>query len=177
MRKIREVLRLKFDRGLSNREIARACSVGRTTVREYLERAAGAGLSWPVDIDDEQLDRLLFLKSDFGAGASRPVPDWTVVHKELKRKGVTLCLLWQEYKASHPDGYQYTQFCEHYHGFLGTLDPVMRQRHKAGEKLFVDYAGQTIPVADSQSGVSPGNRDSVEFGLPTESSICKATAS
>jgi transposase len=152
MRKIREVLRLKFDRGLSNREIALACSIGRTTVGEYLERVARAGLKWPVDIDDEQLDRLLFLKGDFGAAATRPVPDWAVVHKELKHKGVTLCLLWQEYKAAHPDGYQYTQFCEHYRIWLGSVDPVMRQKHKAAEKLFVDYAGRTVPVVDPQSG-------------------------
>ena len=151
MRKIREVLRLKFDRGLSNREIALACSIGRTTVHEYLERAGRAGLKWPVDIDDEQLERLLFVKGDFGSVTTRPVPDWAEVHKELKRKGVTLCLLWQEYKAAHPEGYQYTQFCELYRVFLGSVDPVMRQRHKAGEKLFVDYAGQTVPVVDSQT--------------------------
>lgn len=152
MRKIREVLRLKFDRGLSNREIALACSIGRTTVHEYLERAGRAGLKWPVDIDDEQLDRLLFARGDFGSVTSRPVPEWTEVHKELKRKGVTLCLLWQEYKAAHPDGYQYTQFCELYRAFLGTVDPIMRQKHKAGEKLFVDYAGQTVPVVNSKTG-------------------------
>lgn len=152
MRKIREVLRLKFDRGLSKREIALACSIGRTTVHEYLEKAGRAGLKWPVDMDDEQLERLLFAKGDFASVATRPVPDWAEVHKELKRKGVTLCLLWQEYKAAHPEGYQYTQFCELYRVFLGTVDPVMRQKHRAGEKLFVDYAGQTIPVVDSQTG-------------------------
>lgn len=152
MRKIREVLRLKFDRGLSNREVALACSIGRTTVSEYLQRAGRAGLEWPVDIDDEQLERLLFLRGDFGTITARPVPEWAEVHKELKRKGVTLALLWQEYKATHPDGYQYTQFCELYRVFLGSLDPVMRQKHKAGEKLFVDYAGQTIPVVDPATG-------------------------
>jgi transposase len=152
MRKIREVLRLKFDRGLSNREIALACSIGRTTVHEYLERAGKAGLKWPVDIDDEPLDRLLFKRDDLSAVKTRPLPDWAEVHKELKRKGVTLCLLWQEYKAAHLEGYQYTQFCEHYRTWLGSVDPVMRQKHKAGEKLFVDYAGQTVPVVDPQTG-------------------------
>lgn len=152
MRKIREVLRLKFDRGLSNREIALACSIGRTTVHEYLERAGRAGLKWPVDIDDEQLDRLLFKRDDCGLEKMRPLPDWAEVHKELKRKGVTLCLLWQEYKAVSPEGYQYSQFCEHYRTWVGSLDPVMRQKHKAGEKLFVDYAGQTVPVVDQKTG-------------------------
>ena len=152
MRKIREVLRLKFDRRLSNREIALTCSIGRTTVSEYLQRAGRAGLEWPVDIDDEKLERLLFVRGDFGTITTRPVPDWAEVHKELKRKGVTLALLWQEYKAIHPEGYQYTQFCELYRVFLGSVDPVMRQKHKAAEKLFVDYAGQTISVVDPATG-------------------------
>ncbi len=152
MRKTREVLRLKYNRGLSNREIAHACSIARSTVGDYLERARKAGLTWPVDLDDEELDRLLFIKKELHAGATRPIPDWAEVQKELKRKGVTLFLLWQEYKTAHPDGFQYSQFCELYRIWLGLVDPVMRQKHKAGEKLFVDYAGQTIPVVDSLSG-------------------------
>ena len=152
MRKIREVLRLKFDRRLSNREIALTCSIGRTTVSEYLQRAGRAGLEWPVDIDDEKLERLLFLRGDFDTITTRPVPDWVELHKELKRKAVTLALLWQEYKAIHPEGYQYTQFCELYRVFLGSVDPVMRQKHKAAEKLFEDYAGQTISIDAPATG-------------------------
>ena len=152
MRKIREILRLKYDRRLSNREIAQACSMGRSTVGEYLERARNAGIGWPVDLDDEKLEQLLFVKKEACLVSKRSTPEWTEVHKELKRKGVTLSLLWQEYKAAHPDGYQYSQFCELYRNWLGTVDFVMRQKHKAGEKLFVDYAGQTIPVVDPANG-------------------------
>jgi len=152
MRKTREVLRLKYDRGLSNREIAHACSIARSTVGDYLERARKAGLEWPVDLSDEEIDRLLFVKKELYPGATRPIPDWAEVQKELKRKRVTIFLLWQEYKTNFPDGYQYSQFCELYRTWLGSVDPVMRQKHKAGERLFVDYAGQTIPIVDSLSG-------------------------
>jgi len=152
MRKTREVLRLKYDRGLSNREIAHACSIARSTVGDYLERARKAGLEWPVDLSDEEIDRLLFVKKELYPGATRPIPDWAEVQKELKRKRVTIFLLWQEYKTNLPDGYQYSQFCELYRTWLGSVDPVMRQKHKAGERLFVDYAGQTIPIVDSLSG-------------------------
>ena len=98
-------------------------------------------------------NRLLFVKKELYPGATRPIPDWAEVQNELKRKGVTLALLWQEYKTDHPDGYQYSQFCELYRIWLGSVDPVMRQKHKAGEKLFVDYAGQTIPVVDPATGM------------------------
>lgn len=150
MRKIREVLRLRFERGLNTQAIARACSMGKTTVIEYLERARKAGINWPVDLDDEQLEGMLF--SCPASDPERPVPDWSKVHKELKGKGVTLSLLWQEYKANNPRGYQYTQFCDLYRRWIGSADPVMRQSHRAGEKLFVDYAGQTIAITDAESG-------------------------
>ncbi len=152
MRKIKEVLRLKFERGLSNREIALACSMGRTTVSEYLERARKAGLSWPLDLDEERLEGMLFSSPALPAGTIRSLPDWQEIHRELKGKGVTLNLLWQEYKGAHPQGYQYTQFCEHYRRWLGSVDPVMRQSHKAGEKLFVDYAGQSLAIRDAKTG-------------------------
>jgi len=151
MRKIREVLRLRYAQGLSSRQIARACSMGRTTVRDYLDRATKAGITWPVDLDDDKLEQRLFISS-FPL-QTRPLPDWAQIQIELKRKGVTLALLWQEYMADHPDGYQYSRFCEYYRAWLATVDPVMRQSHKAGEKLFVDYAGQTLPVADPKTGM------------------------
>ena len=151
MRKIREVLRLRYAQGLSSRQIARACSMGRTTVRGYLDRATKAGITWPVDLDDDKLEQRLFVGSC--PVKTRPLPDWAKIRVELKRKGVTLALLWQEFMADHPGGYQYSRFCEHYRSWLKTVDPVMRQSHKAGEKLFVDYAGQTVPVADPKTGV------------------------
>ena len=114
MRKIKEVLRLKAS-GLSNRKIARICSIGRSTVADYVSRAKAAGLSWPLpeDMEDERLEQQFFPLPDH-TFKERPRPDWSKIHEELKRKGVTLVLLWEEYKARHPEGYQYSQFCELY---------------------------------------------------------------
>jgi hypothetical protein len=153
MRKIREILRLKFECGLSQRDIAKSCSIGRSTVGEYLIRASAAGLSWPLPdgVDDAALERLLFPPPP-PPGAVRPLPDWSEVHTELRRKGVTLALLWEEYKSVYPDGYQYSQFCELYRRFSGKLKLWMRQEHRAGEKLFVDYAGDTVDVVNPKTG-------------------------
>ena len=153
MRKIEEILRLKFEIGLSHRAIAKSCGVSTSTVSEYVTHARAAGLSWPLPegLTAEQLEARLFP----GRGASRrqiPPPDWKYVHKELKRKGVTLSLLWVEYRREHPDGYGYSQFCHCYREWEQHLNPPMRLKHKAGEKLFVDYAGQTVPVVDPQTG-------------------------
>src|SRR5262249_47843217 len=154
MRQVREVLRLKWACGLSDRKIAQSLRVSRPTVAEYVRRAQAAGLSWPPrdTLDDTALERQLFATAAHTPIAKRPTPDWTIVHQELKRKGVTLLLLWQEYKASTPDGLQYSQFCEAYRQWTGKLDLVMRQSHRAGETLFVDYAGQTMPVVDALTG-------------------------
>lgn len=154
MRKIKEVLRLKFDCSLSNQAIDNSCGIGRTTVREYVFRAVRAGLCWPLpdELKDSELERLLFPPPPSVPASERPLPDWSEIHRELKRKGVTLQLLWQEYKEAHPEGYQYSRFCDLYRAWAGALDLPMRQNHKAGEKLFVDYAGQTIPVVNRLSG-------------------------
>ena len=154
MRKIKQVLRLKLDLKLSNQAVATSCGIGRTTVREYVRRAAGAGLSWPLpqDVTDSELEQLLFPPPLTIPASERSLPDWAEIHKELKRKGVTLFLLWQEYKEVHPAGYQYSRFCDLYRAWAGTVDLPIRQNHKAGEKLFVDYAGQTRPVVDPKSG-------------------------
>ena len=156
MRKIREVLRLRFEKNLSDRQMAQAIGAGRSTIQEYLKRAAQAQLTWPLppELNDEQLEKLLFPTGllKFENGVSRPLPDFQHLHQELKRKGVTLLLLWEEYQQANPQGYQYTQFCEHYNRWAKTLEPVMRQTHKAGEKLFVDYAGMTMGVVDRQTG-------------------------
>lgn len=154
MRKIREVLRLKYDLDLPERDIARSCQLARSTVGEYLRRFQAAALRWPLpaDLDDARLEAQLFPPPPAVPRASRPAPVWAAVHQELRRPGVTLFLLWQEYQARCPGGYQYSQFCNRYRQWLGQLDVVMRQVHPPGEKLFVDYAGQTVPIVDRQTG-------------------------
>src|SRR5215469_1698310 len=154
MRHVREVLRLQWGCGLSDRKIAHSLRVSRPTVAEYVRRAQAAGLSWPLPdtLDDTALERQLFATAAHIPIAKRPIPDWTIIHQELKRKGVTLLLLWQEYKAFTPDGLQYSQCCEAYRQWAGKLDLVMRQSHRAGETLFVAYAGQTMPVVNTLTG-------------------------
>jgi transposase len=154
MRKIREVLRLKWSVGLSYRAIASSCGIGHTVVAAYLKRAEKAGLRWPLAaaLGDEQLERLLFPPVMALSECERALPDWAKLHQELKRKGVTLALLWEEYKAENAAGFQYSHFCQLYRQWAGSLDVVMRQDHRAGEKLFVDYAGQTTAVVDRATG-------------------------
>ena len=153
MRKIREALRLRAS-GMSTREMASSLSVGRTTLREYLSRANRAGLAWPLsaELSDVDLETHLFpLRKGDNLGAI-PQPDWAYVHAELRRKGVTLSLLWEEYRTVHPNGYGYSRYCELYTRWEGKLSPVMRQRHPAGERLFVDYAGATFDVVCPKTG-------------------------
>jgi transposase len=154
MRKIREVLRLKWECGLTNRAIARSCSISHSTVGEYLQRAEAAGLSWPlpVDLDEDALFQFLFPTPSHPSSKIIPCPDWPLIHTELRKKSVTLRLLWVEYREAHPDGYGYSQFCELYRRWAKRLKPSMRLSHKGGEKLFVDYAGQTVPVVDPHTG-------------------------
>lgn len=153
MRRVREVLRLRWGLGLSARQVARSCGLAHPTVLSYVRRAEACGLSWPLpaSLDDEALERRLFPPLP-PSTVPRPEPDWPAVHRELKRKGMTLQLLWDEYKAAHPRGYQYTAFCVRYRRWRKRLDVVMRQDHRAGEKLFVDYAGQTASVIDRSTG-------------------------
>lgn len=154
MRKIREYLRLRFEAGLSGRQIAASLQVSRGSVGEYERRFAASGLSWPLPagLSDTALERRLFPPPPAVPSDARVVPDWAVVHRELRRPGVTLMLLWEEYRAGHPDGFGYSWFCKRYEAWSGALDVVMRQTHRAGEKLFVDYAGQTVEVVDPASG-------------------------
>jgi transposase len=153
MRRLREILRLKHACGLSHRAIARACGVGAGTVSEYLSRARDAGLGWPLaeDLDDAQLESRLF-SLPATAGVIRPLPVAAWMHQELKRTGVTLQLLWLEYLKVHPDGYRYSQFCEHYRRFARRLAPTMRQVHRAGEKAFVDFSGKRPEIVDRRTG-------------------------
>jgi transposase len=153
MRKIKEVLRLKAS-GMSNRKIAQSCGVSRPTVGEYLQRASRSGVSWPLpkEVSDTALEQQLFPDPPTPTQRDQALPDWLYIKKELRLKNVTLFLLWEEYRARHPKGYQYSWFCERYRHWAGTLDRVMRQDHRAGEKLFVDYAGHTIPVVNQHTG-------------------------
>ena len=154
MRKIRDILRLRWECRLSARQIARSLRVARSTVAEYLRRAREAGLSWPLpeELDETAIELMLFPPLPSIPGLERPLPDWGEVHGELRRKGVTLFLLWQEYKGRSPEGFQYSRFCGLYRQWTKKLDLSMRQEHKAGEKMFVDYCGQTVPVVDRRSG-------------------------
>jgi transposase len=153
MRTIKEVLRLKWSCGLSRRAISKSCGIARSSVDEYTKRARQAGLFWPLpaDLDDTALERLLY-PPVIVLDSPRPLPIWADIHKELARKSVTLMLLWDEYKAQYPDGYQYSHFADLYRDYAKKLDISMRQVHHAGEKLFIDYCGQTVPVIDKSTG-------------------------
>lgn len=148
MRKITEVLRLQAE-GLSHRQIGQSVGLARSTVSDYVERARRAGISWPLtdDLDGAALEAKLFPPPVVVTGA-RPEPDWREVHRELKRgRHVTLQLLWLEWRAVHPEGWAYSQFCLHYRRWLGLQDLVMRLEYRAGDRLFVDYSGDRMPVA------------------------------
>ena len=156
MRRVREILRLKYECGLSDRAIAVAVGVARSTVRLCLDRVAAAGLSWPLPatVTDQGLEALLFapLGGSQPGHRHKPEPDWAAIHQELRRPGVTLLLLWEEYRAIHSSGYGYSRWCELYRSWAARLSPTMRQTHPAGERLFVDYAGQTVAVVDAGTG-------------------------
>jgi len=152
MRKTRELLRLKWVLGRSHREIHRAAGVGVATVSETATRASAAGLDWAAveKLSDDELEARLYPKVP--TGTARPLPDPVYLHTELRRAGVTLRLLHVEYLEQHPDGYGYTQFCEHYREWCDRRRLSMRQVHRAGEKLFVDYAGKKPTIVDPKTG-------------------------
>lgn len=154
VRKIREVLRLRWECQLSERVVARSCRISHSTVGDYVRRAETAGLKWPLpeNLSDDLLYELLFPRTAQVTPKAMPVPDWEKLHLELRKKGVTLRLLWIEYLEQSPQGYSYSQFCQRYRDWAGKLKPTMRLNHKAGEKLFVDYAGQTVPIIDPTTG-------------------------
>lgn len=155
MRKFKEVLRLKFDHHLTNRQIAKSCGISHVTVRKYLDMAEQAGITWPLaeDIDDGQLEERLYSKVSRPAFDKSAMPSMEYLFQELKKKHVTLQLLWYEYKQGSPDGYQYSYFCELYNRWRRSLDISLRQEHLAGEKLFIDYAGQTVPIFNPQNSL------------------------
>lgn len=155
MRKIKEVLRLKYEAKLSNRAIAGACKVSNSTVGEYLKRAENAGIRWPLgEIGEDELYQKLFPERKVVFSEHEyPMPDWKKVSDEKRKKGVTLQLLWEEYKGKHPEGYQYSQFCEHYQRWKKIqVEPSRHIEHTGGEEMQVDYVGPKIPIINSETG-------------------------
>ena len=157
MRNIKECLRLKLEAGLSHEKIARALQLSKGVVSKYIKAARDTGIEWPALalLDEAALGAALIPAAKVvHTRGDRVLPDVITLHRELRRKGVTLQLLWEEYTAAHPDQptYRYTQFVEHYRCYARTLKRSMRQQHRAGEKLFIDYAGPTLPVIDAATG-------------------------
>jgi Homeodomain-like domain len=148
------MLRLHHD-GVSAREIGRTLGVARSTIQDNLKRAAASGLTWPLppELTDDELEQRLFAHTAIKPGQRRrSEPDWAALARELKRPGVNLMVLWEEYRQAHPQGYGYSRFCDLFREFERRLSPVMRQHHVAGDKLFVDYSGKKIGILDSATG-------------------------
>jgi transposase len=158
MRHVKDILRLKHQNHLSVREIAASCGLPASTVGDYLQRAEAAGLSWPLaeGVSDAQLTERLMKPAALAPESvpAKALPDWPTIHEQLRRKGVTLQLLWQEYHQAHPEGYKYSRLCELYERWAKTLEPVLRQPHEPGQKLFVDWAGLKVPIHHADGSVS-----------------------
>ena len=155
MRRIKQLLTMHFGAGASTRSIARELGIAPSTVREYLERAAAAGIGWPLapEVTDDSLVAQLFVNAGVRVGARfHAEPDWSALVRELKRPGVNLLVLWEEYRAVHPEGYAYSRFCQLFREFERRLSPTMRQSHAAGHKAFVDYSGKQVPITDPGNG-------------------------
>lgn len=155
MRHIKEILRLKLEAKLSHRKISRCLSIGVGTISLYSQRAKEVGLTWPLpaDLSDNDLEQLLFPSPKVSGRHGRIPPDCAAMHQELKRKGVTKQLLWEEYKQVYGNaGYQFSQYCNYYRDWLHQQKRSMRQIHNAGEKLFVDYSGATVPIVNPDTG-------------------------
>jgi transposase len=156
MRKIREVLRLRFAQGLSQRAIGVSLGLSTGAVNSYLGRARMVGLNWPLagEFSDAELETLLYPPPPELAAERRPVPDWAVVHRELRRPNVTLALLWEEYRGGigGQDGFGYSWYCDLYREWAKRLKPTLRQAHTAGERVFVDFSGRTMEVIDGSTG-------------------------
>jgi len=154
VRKAREILRLKFEAELGNHKIGRACGVSASTVWDTVARFQMTGLGWPLPagMSEAELERRLYRRPGDPQANPEHVPDWAQVQQELRNKHVTLRLLWEEYKAEHSDGFQYSWYCERYREWRKRIDVVMRQEHKLGERVFTDWAGDTIPLTDALTG-------------------------
>jgi transposase len=154
MRQLRQMLRLHSD-GVRTREIARTLGVARSTIQDNLKRAAAVGLGWPLpaELTDDDLAQRLFVRPGVEPGQRRRTePDWAALARELRRPGVNLMVLWEEYRDAHADGYGYSRFCDLFREFERRLSPVMRQNHVAGDKVFVDYSGKKVAIVDPATG-------------------------
>lgn len=154
MRRLKEVLRLTYEQGLNRREVARSCGMGVGTINDYLKAFKAAGLGWPLPegLSELELSERLKPERRETTKPGRGFPDMDYLHGQLRRKNVTLKLLWEEYRAESPEGYGYSQFCEYYNRWKHRIDPVMRQTYEPGDKLFVDWGGQTVPVHERETG-------------------------
>ena len=160
MKTIKRLFELRYQAKLSQRQVAKALGCGRTTIQRYERIASKKGLtdfSLINSLSEQELLCRLGLGGDFRFLSTplrkdKLLPDWSEIYRELSKKHVTLALLWSEYKEDNPEGYQYSQFCEHYKRWRQKLSVSLRQEHKAGEKAFVDYAGSTIDIIDSETG-------------------------
>jgi transposase len=154
MRRIRDVLRLKLTKGMSDRAIATSLGLSKGSVNNYVTRARRAGLEWPLPegLDDDSLELLLFPDLKSLPTPERPVPDWSLVDREMRKRNVTRALLWQEYREQHPGGFGYSWFCDHFDAWKGRVRVSMRQTHVGGEKVFVDFAGDKIDIVDPDTG-------------------------
>ena len=155
MRKIREVLRLRLGANLSYQAIKASTKISVGACQKLVKKAEALGLSWPLpdDMDDNQLARLFYPGSDTRVSSRFQVPDWAAIHQELKGKGVTKQLLWEEYTQQYPNRcYSYSQYCDRYQHWCKQQKRSMRQHHKAGEKCFIDYCGPTLPIVCRRTG-------------------------
>ena len=155
MRQLRYMLRLHHD-GVSARAIGRTLGVARSTIQDNLQRAQASGIAWPLppELTDAVLEQRLFARPGMMSGLRRrSEPDWGMLARELKRPGVNLMVLWEEYRQVQPDGYGYSRFCDLFREFERRLSPVMRQEHVAGDKVFVDYSGKRIDIVDPSTGI------------------------
>jgi transposase len=154
VRKMKELLRLKYDLKLSQTQIARSCNIGQSSVFRYLKRFEESGLVWPLpaECDDRLLEELLFSRAGEQAG-DRPPIEFAALDRQLQaHKHVTLQLLWEEYRTAQPNGYRYSYFCQMYRRWKSAQNVVLRQNHRAGEKLWVDWAGATVPIHHAGTG-------------------------
>jgi transposase len=154
MRRTKEILRLRFESGLGLRQIARSLSISVGTVHDYLQRAEAAGIKWPLPegFDDNRLEASLFRQPIASVPLRKEPPDYAAIHQQLQKPHVTLQLLWEEYQETNPEGYRYSRFCELYQRWRRKQDVVLRQQHKPGERMFVDWAGATIPIHNRSTG-------------------------